>query len=136
MIPESKDLKKACHAQKLRRLPHENYFAHAEEFVKLSAEFAPETLLAKCELWFEMVLYPFYMVYKICMGEFSIFYITSIYKCIQTWIRWMRFTFLKEDVRKWVQLVRSVGGPFISTNDPTYHMYVYADAMERIHMAL
>jgi hypothetical protein len=136
MIPESKKIRKACHAQSIRRLPHENYFAHAEEFVNLSKEFVPETLFAKCEQWFEMIIYPFYMVYKSFTGSFSIFYITSIYKCIQTWIRWFRFEELKEDMRKWVKLVRSVGGPFISTNDPNYHVYVYADGMERIQMAL
>lgn len=136
MIPEVKDLRKACRKQKLRYLPQENYFSLAEEFTNLSTEFMPETPFAKCELWFEMLLYPLYMIYKSCTGSFSFFYITSIYKCIQTWIRWFRFEELRKIMRDWMNTVRSVGGPFISTNDPTYHMYVYADGMERIQTAL
>jgi hypothetical protein len=33
-------------------------------------------------------------------------------------------------VREWTNIVRAVGGPFISTNDAKYHIYVYADGMQ------
>ena len=56
----------------------------------------------------------------------------SFQKCGKIWYDWIRFKELQKMLREWVAIVRSIGGPFISANDAEYHMFVYADAMQRI----
>jgi hypothetical protein len=136
MIPNEKKLRKLCKKQKIKSLPESDHFAIAEEFIKLTKEFAPETVIEKVELWIDMIFYPLYLIYQMITGSFSFLSVFSIQKCVQTWIRWFRFRTLKETMQTWLTTVRSVGGPFISSNDPEYHMYVYADGMERIKRAL
>ncbi len=63
-------------------------------------------------------------------------YMFSLMKTYQLWIDWLRFRELREKVDNWKMKVKSVGGPWISTNDPDYHVFVYADGMERIKYAL
>jgi hypothetical protein len=40
---------------------------------------------------------------------------------------------LRSEIHMWISLVRSIGGPFIASNDAEYHVFVYADAMQRLH---
>ena len=39
---------------------------------------------------------------------------------------------LREEINSWISIVKKVDGPWISTNDSQYHLYVYADAMQRL----
>jgi hypothetical protein len=48
----------------------------------------------------------------------------------------VEFDSLNSEIREWTRIVKSVGGPFISANDSTYHVFVYADAMERLRSGL
>jgi len=57
----------------------------------------------------------------------------SLHKTITLWQEWFEYQSLKHAVHGWMNIVRSIGGPFIATNDPDYHAYVYADTMQRIH---
>ena len=56
----------------------------------------------------------------------------SLHKTISLWTQWFQFKTLTYEIREWTSIVRSIGGPFISSNDPTYHMFVYADGMQRV----
>lgn len=111
-----------------------NYFEKADKYVELSHVFLKENWMEQLGLWIDMIIYP---IFFLCMFVYNsdppnIFTMLSMYKAIELWIKWYEFQSLNADIREWVNIVRSIDGPFISTNDPTYHVFVYADGMERI----
>jgi len=133
MLPEWKSLRKKS---KKLEIPDEPYFELAEEYIALTSKFVFEGILNNALLWFDMIIYPLYILVRLCMMDFSPMYMFSLMKTYQLWIDWLRFRELREKVDNWKMKVKSVGGPWISTNDPDYHVFVYADGMERIKYAL
>jgi hypothetical protein len=129
MLPEWKDLRKKTRKLKIEKEP---YFELAEEYLELSEKFYTKTLLDTFGLLMDMVLYPLYILYQVCMMDFSPMYVLALVKTYQLWIDWLRLRILQEKVDKWTETVQNVGGPWISVNNPSYHVYVYADGMERI----
>jgi hypothetical protein len=140
MIPENQKLKKQINFNIAKHIIlHPNsYFEFADEFVKLQLIFVKESAIEIASLWLDMVISPlasliYCLVYRISP---SIFTILSLQKTLQLWSDWFRFKYLTSEIREWTKIVRSIGGPFISTNDPLYHIYVYADAMQRLNTCL
>ena len=129
MLPEWKSLKKRTRKMKIADEP---YFALAEEYLSLRKLFTCEGMLDNLLLWFDMIIYPLYIVVQLCMLDFSPMYIFSIVSTYQKWISWFRLRELQASVDIWMETVKSVGGPWISSNDPDLHVFVYADGMERI----
>ena len=111
-----------------------NYFALAEEHIYLEQIFKKETLLEKLTLWIDMLVYPIVMLFStIWYGQdINIFTVMTIHKTVTMWLDWVKYYQLCHEVSEWKKFVQSAGGPFISTNDPTYHVYVYADGMQRL----
>ena len=116
-------------------LNNKPYFSLAEEFINLYQLFKQETLFEKVSFWVDMVLYPLFTLYSIMFlnGQMGLFTIMSIHKTAIKWTQYFRYLELKHMTDEWKTIVKSVGGPFISTNDEMYHMYVYADGMQRLH---
>jgi hypothetical protein len=114
------------------------YFRIADEFIKLNQLFKSETTFEKLNFWGDMVIHPLLNIVSILFfkQEMGIFTILMIYKTLSKWQNYFRYLDLKRDFSEWKQVVRSVGGPFISTNDDTYQAYVYADGMQRLHDSL
>jgi hypothetical protein len=112
-----------------------NYFQLAEELVQLEELFKNETLFKKLSFWVDMIIYPISIIVSILyFGQnMGIFTIISIYKAISKWQQYLRYLELKYDINEWKSVIDSVGGPFISTNDDKYHVYVYADGMQRLY---
>jgi hypothetical protein len=112
-----------------------NYFSIADEYVSLQKIFSRDTLLEKAELWIEMIISPLIMLCTAIwnMATPDVFQMLSLKKCFQLWKDWFRMRELRSEIHMWIQVVRSVGGPFISSNDAEYHMFVYADGMQRLH---
>jgi hypothetical protein len=110
-----------------------NYFQIAEEFVNLNKLFKQETLFEKLNFWIDMVVYPLYLIFSTIWFEqpVGMFTMLSIHKTVSKWQQYLKFLELKEKTDEWKRLIQSIGGPFISTNDETYHVYVYADGMQR-----
>jgi hypothetical protein len=140
MIPESSEIKKRLKPEQTIHfvLYPQNYFEMAEEFTRLSTLFVKESFFEKISLWIEMVISP---VISLCISLYSntppsFFAMLGFQKCFHLWQDWFEFRRLAIVIREWTNIVRSVGGPFISTNDPKYHVYVYADGMQRIHNSL
>jgi len=129
MLPEWKTLKKKS---KKIQIPNEPYFALSEEYVDLKEKFICEGFIDNAYLWFDMVFYPIYIVVQLCMLNFSPMYVMSLVKTYQLWIDWFRLQELEKKVESWRDTVRSLGGPWISSNNPDLHVFVYADGMERI----
>lgn len=108
-----------------------NYFAEAEDFVTLTEKF----LVPSWGIWFEMILSPLLMVVMCVLTRSppDIFSAMGTYKTIQIWMEWFQYKAVKSRFIEWKQIVDASGGPFISTNNPNYLAYVYADGMQRLH---
>ena len=119
-------------------LNKKQYFRIAEEFVNLEKLFKLETLFEKVSFWVDMIIYPIYTLISILFfhQQMGIMTIMSIHKTVTKWQQYFRYVELKSEITEWKAMVRSVGGPFISTNDDTYHSYVYADGIQRLHDSL
>ena len=140
MIPSNSELKSRLSLKQASFLILNpvSFFVKAEKYTELAKKFIPETFLDKLSLWIEMLISPL-----ISLGMFlyyretpSFFTMLSTQKAISLWVEWFEFDVLNSEIREWTKIVKSVGGPFISTNDSTYHVFVYADAMERLRCGL
>lgn len=118
-------------------LNRRDYFALAEEYVMLNQIFQKETFLEKLSLWVDMLIYPIFLIASIFLynQKFSVFTVMTIHKVVSLWVDWIRYLELQFETHEWMNIVRANDGPFISTNDPKYHMYVYADGMQRLNNA-
>lgn len=140
MIPSSSDIRGKLTTSIVQYviLNDRNYFQIANEYSSLHKTLVKESLTEYIFQWFDMVISPLITILK------AIFYqqppgildMLSLQKCATTWKDWIRMKELQRRIREWVAIVRSIGGPFISANDAEYHMFVYADAMQRISDAV
>ena len=140
MIPTSRQLKQRMNSLvgSYFVMNSHSFFEVAEEFVELQKKFVKDTLYERVFLWIEMLVSPVSAI-AMCFWNNeapSVFTSISFYKCIMLWFDWIKFTILTHEIRDWTRIVRAAGGPFISTNDSDYHVYVYADAMERLRTSL
>jgi len=115
-------------------LHQSNYFEIAEEYVKLQEIFLRDGWVGNITLWIDMIVYPIVSFISIFVYHQTptIFSMISLHKTITLWTQWFTFKTLTYEIREWTNIVRSIGGPFISSNDPTYHIFVYADGMQRV----
>jgi hypothetical protein len=119
-------------------LNKKKYFEIADEYVGLQQLFQKETVFEKLSIVFDMIVYPLLMVVSVVFykQEVGLLTVMSIQKTVSIWLNWIRYITLTREINEWKDIVRSVGGPFISCNDPSYHVYVYADGMQRLHDTL
>ena len=139
MIPNNDEIFKRLNSDQIKNiiLQPNNYFKLVEEFTNLQKVFGCETLYDKVMLWFEMLISPIITIVQAITSEsLPIFSLIGLQKTFNLWVDWFRWKELQTMIREWISIVRSVGGPFISSNDPDYHMFVYADGMVRIHEGL
>jgi len=129
MLPEWKHLKKKT---KKLKLANEPYFQLAEEYLALEEQFYCEGMFDSFYLWFDMLLNPLYCIFRMFMMDFSYMYVMTFVSAYQKWMNWFRFKELEGKIEEWKKIVRSLGGPWISTGNPEYHVFVYAEGMERI----
>ena len=140
MIPSNQELRKQLTPEICYQIlmTPSNYFPIADEYVSLQKIFSRDTLLEKLELWIEMVISPVIMIGMMIWNLKSpdMFQMMSLQKCFQLWKDWFRMRELRSQIHVWIKTVRSIGGPFISSNDAEYHVFVYADAMQRLRDSL
>jgi hypothetical protein len=115
-----------------------NFFMKADEFVVLQEKFIKESLLEKLSLWFSLFVSPLLTLFNLIIKKEtpSIFTLLSIKNTFDLWYEYIKFHLLSCEIHEWTKIVRSVNGPFISCNDSKYHMFVYADGMERLRTSL
>ena len=115
-----------------------NYFSIADEYLSLQKIFSRDTLLEKLDLWIVMVISPLIMFVMMIWNWKApdMFQMMSLQKCAQLWKDWFRMRELRTQIHMWMKIVRSIDGPFIATNDAEYHVFVYADAMQRLRDSL
>ena len=140
MIPSNQELRKQITPEICYQIlmTPSNYFSIADEYVSLQKIFSRDTLLEKLELWIEMVISPLIMIGMMIWEWKSpdMFQLMSLQKFVQLWKDWFRMRELRSYIHLWMRIVRSIGGPFISSNDAEYHVFVYADAMQRLRDSL
>ena len=115
-----------------------DYFALADEFVMLDQLFKQDTVFEKLNFWIDMVIYPIFNLISIIVynQQVGVLTIMSIHKAVTKWQQYLHYLQLKSITNEWKEIVNSSGGPIISTNDDTYIMYVFADAMQRLRNRL
>jgi hypothetical protein len=136
MIPPNSELRNRLSRPQIARIlinPN-NYFELADEYIGLQNIFLKESWIGSISLWVDMIIYPIFSFVTMVMYSQTptIFTMLSLHKTITLWSQWIRYKTLTYEIREWMNTVRSIGGPFISSNDPTYHMFVYADGMQRV----
>lgn len=140
MIPTNKEIHKKLSRKQIEYilLNDKKYFKDVERFIKLHEEFVPDNLIQNVSLWVEMLISPLITIVQFIFSQkkIDIFVLITINKLVSIWLRWFEWRQLQQTIREWITIVRSIGGPFIGCNDAQYHMYVYADGMQRIHDCL
>lgn len=139
MIPSHQSLKTRMTSEVFSYVAmNDTYFKKADDYARLNKIFNPEDFISRIMLWVDMVVSPLItIVTSIWNREMpSVFSMYSFYKTFNTWAEWLEYTLLQHEIHEWKRLIKSIGGPFIATNDPTYHSYVYADGMERLRLIL
>jgi len=140
MIPSNKEIRSKLTQDQIQYvlLNDKTYFKIADEFTQLHRRFSTETLFQKMGLWVDMFVSPLITLVQVVVFHKvpDLFTLLSIQKTVSIWGEWLRWMQFKATMREWVKIVRAIGGPFISCNDAEYHMFVYADGMQRIHDAL
>jgi hypothetical protein len=140
MIPDNQNITKNLNKDHLQNiiLKGDSYFAKAEEYVTLQKEFIKESLFEIILFWVDTIIYPAFQILSLLWKRElpSMFSVFSFQKTFDKWVRWFRFKTLSSELKEWVEIVKSVNGPFIRTNDPDYHVFVYADGMQRLRSGL
>jgi hypothetical protein len=140
MIPTTKEIRSKLTQSQIQYvlLNDKTYFKTADKFVSLKKQFVPETLLATVGLWMDMVVSPLITLFQIVFSKKvpDLFTILSVQKTVSTWLAWFEWKQCQQTIREWIKIIRAIDGPFISCNDAEYHMFVYADGMQRVHDAL
>jgi hypothetical protein len=84
--------------------------------------------------WVDMIVGPLVTIVSFFIyGTYDAFSALSFLKASAVFLEWLEYKELSRRIVTWKQIVRANGGPVISTNDPEYHVFVYADAMQRFH---
>jgi hypothetical protein len=110
----------------------------AEEHFHLKKLFNMDSVTEQVSFLLDMVLFPIIAYINVLFRDPGglLTLATSINKSVTLWIKWLRFQELNKKMRDWIWCVKQYGGPFISTNDSDYHMFVYADGMQRLRNSL
>ena len=114
-------------------LNKKNYFARADEYVNLKQRFKTETFYETLSLFMKLIGN---LLLSFLWKSNSMSVALTLYRMMEDWKEYLRYLTLKSEISTWKDLIHSVGGPFISTNDETYQAYIYADGMQRYHNAL
>ena len=140
MIPTNKEIHKKLSRDQIEYilLNDKKYFASVERFIELNEQFYSDNFLSKISIWIDMVISPLITLTQLIFfrKKIDIFTIMTAHKTISIWLKWFEWKEMQNNIREWIKIVRSIGGPFIGCNDASYHMYVYADGMQRIHDSL
>jgi hypothetical protein len=140
MIPTNKEIRSKLTQDQIQYvlLNNKTYFKTADDFITLHRRFAPESFISKISLWVDMLVSPLITLFQIIFYKKmpDMFTVLTIYKTASIWLDWFRWKEMQQTIREWIKIVRTIGGPFISCNDAEYHMFVYADGMQRIHDSL
>jgi hypothetical protein len=108
-------------------------FQTAERYIQLSNVWESNEWVPLIKHINEMILMPLIAFFSYCVGYSDIMFCLSTFVgAMSAWTEYAEFVELKFVMQRMELQGRRVGGPFISTNDPTYMPYVWADAVTRL----
>lgn len=107
----------------------------AERYIQLRKKYAPKSWADTIVRINEMILTPLITIFYILLnGSDVMTVVPALYNTYQAWRGFLEFC----ELRHWLQMTylktMVIGGPFITTNDPEYLPYVFADAVTRLDM--
>lgn len=107
-------------------------FQTAERYIQLTKVWETDEWVHSIKHINEMILMPLIAFFSYCAGYSDIMFCLSTFVgATSAWTEYAEFVELKFVMQRMELQARRVGGPFISTNDPTYMPYVWADAVTR-----
>jgi hypothetical protein len=109
-----------------------NPFHVAERYIQLKKVFAPVSWADAINNINDMILMPFIVIFLFILRKADVLLVAStIARTYQAWYGFIEYTDTRFQVQEMFIHTKAVGGPFITTNDPTYMPYVFADAVVR-----
>jgi hypothetical protein len=140
MIPTNNEIRRKLTQDQIQYvlLNNKTYFKTADEFITLHRRFVPDSFIAKLGVLTDMIVSPLITLFQMIIFKKlpDLFTVLTIYKTALIWLDWFHWRQIQQTIREWIKIIRTIGGPFISCNDAEYHMFVYADGMQRIHDSL
>jgi hypothetical protein len=107
-------------------------FQTAERYIQLSNVWETGEWVPLIKHINEMILMPLIAFFSYSVGYSDVmFCLTTAVGAMNAWSDYTEFIELKFAMQRMELQARRIGGPFISTNDPTYMPYVWADAVTR-----
>jgi len=109
-------------------------FESAERYIQLRSKYVPQTWGDTVLRVQDMILAPMLVVVLTLTGKGDLPMLAStLYRTYQAWSEWFELTTLRFEVQRMYLTAMKSGGPFITTNDPFYMPYVWADAEVRVN---
>ena len=107
-------------------------FEVAERYIQLKKVCDTRSWFDTIQRMNDMIIMPFIVVFLFILRKADVFLIAStIGRTYQVWSDFIEYTHLRYEVQLMFLQTKLIGGPFITTNDPTYLPYVFADAVVR-----
>ena len=116
-------------------MDYKNFIEQSTDFFKDASDyFDLRRRFDGIYVWIDMIVAPLVTIITFFIyGTYDMFALLTFGKSIMVLLEWFRYRELSTRISNWKHTVKNAGGPFISTNDPEYHVYVYADGMQRLH---
>ncbi len=109
-----------------------NPFVVAEKYIQLRKVWSPKSMGDWMMRINELIITPLITIFLILLGESDFIGVISAgISTFRAWMGYINYTTLRFDMQTMYLQTMKMGGPFISTNDPDYLPYVYADAVFR-----
>ena len=107
-------------------------FQLAERYIQLRKVCVPTLWSDWVTRISDMILMPMITVFLcVARGLDIMMIVSTLQNMYSAWSQWFEYSDLRLKVQMMMLHTVRVGGPFISTNDPTYMPYVFADAVVR-----
>jgi hypothetical protein len=112
-------------------------FESAERYIQLRSKYVPQSWGDTVLRVQDLILAPMLVLVLTLTGKGDLsMLVTTLYRTYQSWSEWFELTTLRFEVQRMYLTAMKAGGPFITTNDPLYMPYVWADAEVRVNMHL
>lgn len=108
-------------------------FEIAEHYLQLRKKFKSESWVDFMTHMNDLVLTPFIFIFMLLTGRATPFFIlTTLLELFKLFREYYSYSTLRYKLQHMFILTMLTGGPHISTNNPDYMPYVFADAVVRL----
>lgn len=112
-----------------------NPFVIAEQYIQLRKIWSPRSMGDSMMRINELIITPLITIFFILIENIDLIgVLSSLFSIGRAWMEFIKYSSLRFDMQMMYLQTMKIGGPFISTNDPDYLPYVYADAVLRHDM--